>query len=117
MVLSRGLGRLLGFPQRLRPVCRQLSLAVPLVINLFFLTALAYASPPDPSWIPGIYDDADYDDVVLLLTDLGKGTQPSTPLVEIGARPIVSHTIRPVDLWAPTVPASLARQFRSPPVV
>jgi hypothetical protein len=117
MVLSRGLGKLLGFPQRLRPACRQLSLTVPLAINLFSLTALAYASPPDPSWIPGIYDGADYDDVVLMLTDLGKGTQPSKPPVEISACRISSDTIRLVDLWAPTVPASLARQFRSPPVV
>jgi hypothetical protein len=117
MVLSRGLGKLLGCPQWLRSACRQLSVAVPLAINLFSLTALAYASPPDPSWIPGIYDGADYDDVVVMLTDLGKGCQHSTPLVKITARPVLSHTIRFVDLWAPTVPASLARQFRSPPVV
>jgi hypothetical protein len=32
------------------------------------LTPLAYASPPDPSWIAGIYDDGDYDDVVCLIT-------------------------------------------------
>src|SRR4029077_13650351 len=31
-------------------------------------SSLAYASPPDPSWIPGIYDDADFDDVVGLAT-------------------------------------------------
>ena len=30
---------------------------------------LAYASPPDPTWIPGLYDNADYDDVVGLVTD------------------------------------------------
>jgi len=40
---------------------------------LFLLIALlsvslAHASPPDPSWIPGIYDDADLDDVVLAVT-------------------------------------------------
>jgi len=38
---------------------------------LFVLTAglpvLAYASPPDPSWGHGIYDDADYDDIVCLI--------------------------------------------------
>jgi hypothetical protein len=28
------------------------------------IVSLAYASPPDPSWISGIYDDADFDDVV-----------------------------------------------------
>lgn len=32
------------------------------------ISVLAYASPPDPSWIPGIYDDADFDDVVELIT-------------------------------------------------
>ena len=32
------------------------------------LTGLAYASPPDASWIPGIYDNADFDDVVVLVT-------------------------------------------------
>ena len=31
-------------------------------------SSLAYASPPDSSWIPGIYDDADFDDVVELAT-------------------------------------------------
>jgi hypothetical protein len=31
--------------------------------------SLAHASPPDPSWIPGIYDDHDYDDVVAMETD------------------------------------------------
>jgi hypothetical protein len=33
------------------------------------LPLLAQASPPDPTWLPGIYDNADYDDVVGLLTD------------------------------------------------
>jgi hypothetical protein len=28
------------------------------------LSGLADASPPDPTWIPGLYDDADFDDVV-----------------------------------------------------
>jgi hypothetical protein len=33
------------------------------------ISGLAYASPPpDPTWIPGVYDDADFDDVVGLVT-------------------------------------------------
>jgi hypothetical protein len=32
------------------------------------LTPLAHASPVDPTWIGGFYDDADYDDVVLNVT-------------------------------------------------
>jgi hypothetical protein len=38
--------------------------------------ALAYASPPDSSWISGIYDDHDYDDVVGMVTD-GTGMSDS----------------------------------------
>jgi hypothetical protein len=32
------------------------------------LPALAYASPPDPSWIQGVFDGADYDDIVVLVS-------------------------------------------------
>jgi hypothetical protein len=32
------------------------------------LAPVAYASPPDPSWVRGMYDDADFDDVVGLIT-------------------------------------------------
>jgi hypothetical protein len=38
-----------------------------LVFALGALIPLAYASPPDPTWIAGIYDDADHDDVVTLI--------------------------------------------------
>jgi hypothetical protein len=31
------------------------------------LPVLAYASPPDPSWGHGVYDDADFDDIVCLI--------------------------------------------------
>ena len=44
---------------------------------------LAYASPPDPSWIPGIYDDHDYDDVVGMVTDgTGVSDSQARPRVE-----------------------------------
>ena len=37
-----------------------------LVIALcIVLSPLAAASPPDPTWIPGLYDAADFDDVVV----------------------------------------------------
>ena len=35
---------------------------------LISITPLAYASPPDPTWTEGIYDDADGDDIVVSLT-------------------------------------------------
>lgn len=36
-----------------------------LLLVLVALVPLAYASPPDPMWIAGIYDDADFDEVVV----------------------------------------------------
>jgi hypothetical protein len=39
-----------------------------LVSLLVVLTPMAWARPVDPSWIKGIYDDGDHDDVVTYLT-------------------------------------------------
>jgi len=36
-------------------------------LGLALLAALAYASPPDPSWLSGIWNGADGDDVVALV--------------------------------------------------
>jgi hypothetical protein len=44
-------------------------LCVALLIGLTVaLTPMAFASPPDPSWIAGFWDDDDFDDVILFLT-------------------------------------------------
>jgi len=36
---------------------------------LVTLVPLAHFSPPDPTWIAGLYDDADHDDAVLAVTE------------------------------------------------
>ena len=46
-----------GSPHHRR--CRALSVA--LTLALFALVPLAEASPPDPLWIAGIYDEIDFD--------------------------------------------------------
>jgi hypothetical protein len=54
--------------------------APPLLIALSVLVGpLAAASPPDPTWIPGFYDDDDFDDVVVdigLLTCISDAPRP-----------------------------------------
>ena len=35
---------------------------------MLLLTPLAYADPPDPTWVRGMWDDDDFDDVVGYLT-------------------------------------------------
>jgi len=44
------------------------------------LTPMAWASPVDPTWIRGIYDDADFDDVVTYLTSFGTAPIPALPI-------------------------------------
>jgi len=49
-----------------RLLCGVVSFA--LIFAIGTLTTLAYATPPDQTWIGGLYDNADHDDVVLLAT-------------------------------------------------
>ena len=52
------------------------------------LRALAFADPPDPSWIGGFWDDDDYDDVVTLITST-VGVVESSPCLSPGPTRIV----------------------------
>ena len=56
---------------------------------LVILPTLAHASPTDPTWIPGFYDDNDYDDVILFITGAvtavdSCGVDPVGPIVCLG---------------------------------
>lgn len=51
-------------------------LPIVLVLALGMLAPLAHASAPDPSWISGIYDGADYDDIVVLVTGAAGAVSP-----------------------------------------
>jgi hypothetical protein len=42
-------------------------LAILLLGVVLALTPIAHAAPTDPVWISGLYDDNDYDDVVLFI--------------------------------------------------
>jgi len=52
----------------------------PLIIALLaVLVSVAYASPTDPTWIAGFYDNADYDDAVTLLVDAPNASDRQGP--------------------------------------
>src|SRR5262249_17527135 len=51
------------------------SVALILVCGVVALVPLAHASVPDPIWIVGVYDGADYDDVVTLITSDSSAAQ------------------------------------------
>jgi hypothetical protein len=76
---------------------------------LFSLTPLAYASPPDPTWVDGFFDDADGDDVVISISwaawaielDPLAGVTPlfaSVPFVPVGEPRLASIAVRPAFL-------------------
>lgn len=54
-------------PGLFRSLQRALITYLPVVLALVLLPPLAFASPPDPSWVAGIYDGDDGDDVVNLV--------------------------------------------------
>jgi len=54
-----------------------------LVALVLTLVPMAHASPVDPTWIPGLYDDGDGDDIVLLVTT---GDVPPIPTWDLITR-------------------------------
>jgi len=82
---------------------------------LIVLTPLAQASPPDQTWIGGFYDDADYDDVVLLVTgSLHAIQEPPVPVLARVAEVIALVPAMP-QATTPT-PKPLSEAGRAPPL-
>ena len=46
---------------------RPISISLPIVLALILLPVMAFTIPADPSWIAGLYDGADADDIVSLI--------------------------------------------------
>ena len=59
----------------------RLGLVLVVGLPLLTLTAIAHASPPDPTWQPGIYDDGDFDDVIDLIGTLSGAPPDASPSV------------------------------------
>jgi hypothetical protein len=64
---------------------RALFILLPIAPALILLPAIAFASPPDPSWIAGIYDGADGDDIVSLVYETSAASAPV--LSQVGPLP------------------------------
>jgi len=90
------------------------ALLLVLIALLSILPALAEASPPDQAWLAGLYDDADYDDVVRLLTSADGVVEPNTP-GDVGlARPVIASPFRSDETLSRLERSSAAA--RAPPV-
>ena len=84
-----------------------------LVSGLVTIVPLAHGSPPDPTWVAGLYDDGDHDYVVLTITS-------ATALPAMDAVGVPRATLSPsrvVPLGATRIPSScrISPVDRAPP--
>jgi len=91
-----------------------MSLVPLLSLVLLTLVAFAHASPPDQTWQPGIYDDADFDDVIARIVSWS-GATPELPAGALGPLPVAAAAIAPPEPG--DLPPRLLRpdDSRSPP--
>jgi len=82
---------------------------------LVVLPLLAYASPPDDGWIPGIYDNGDDDDVIEFLAD----TAAVEPSPRATADPVCAVRWLLANGTASLLPIAsfLSSSPRSPPAI
>jgi hypothetical protein len=97
-------------------MCCRLVFTLVLLATLTGLVPLAYASPPDPAWVSGFYDDADYDDVVVVVTTSIKAPEEATPLPVIASVTILLAFLCPTEAPGALSPALPAFQTRAPPI-
>lgn len=91
-----------------------------IVVALILIVPIAFASPPDPSWIAGVYDGADGDDIMACdyepVAGVGVSEQPSLSSPRLSKRFLVSGPSRNVD-GVPAIqftrgpPSSVTRLF------
>src|SRR5262249_13415894 len=94
-----------------RPHCL---LIVALAATLFSLVPLASATPVDQSWILGLYDKGNYDDIVLAITD-ATGLHATSSSDDSSREP--SHRLVTAPRSTPTLEPSRIRLVgRAPPL-
>jgi hypothetical protein len=89
------------------------ALVLVLAVCLFGSTPLAYASPPDPTWIEGIYDDADGDDVIVSICS-AQGVVALDPLARLTPVLAAAPSVSPAEP-RPRITALPAFLGRAPP--
>src|SRR5215471_5348171 len=88
----------------------------PLLWVLALLTPLAYTTGPDPSWIPGLYDDADLDDVLVRVTSSSAAIDPYPLRSAFSTSLILGFPKHPETLIAVGDAIAIVRP-RAPPVL
>src|SRR5215813_2119027 len=93
---------------------RAISISLPIVLALILLPVIAWAIPVDPSWIAGIYDDADGDDIVSLVSETFAAN--TAPPSHLGPLPYLLK-VSLEDIGRTVPDRYVTRGPRSPPVL
>jgi len=94
---------------------RLLRLSVTLLALLVIVpVTLALASPPDQTWLAGVYDESDFDDVVGLLTALD--ATDSTAATEAGACFALTPKLCPATEASRAGAPGYSPPLRAPPI-
>ena len=92
------------------------ALALLIVVLIAGLAPVAFADPPDPTWIGGYWDDDDFDNVVNAIATTFALKAPDRVAVEVPTLVIAAHaTTSSEHGWRP--PLLAAASPRAPPVV
>lgn len=85
-----------------------------LLATMVPLAPMAYASPPDPVWVKGFFDDADFDDVVVFLTSAG-ATLNLFPLDNLQPFLVLVTSVGPADDHQAIARSAAPAEARAPP--
>ena len=84
------------------------------ILALILLPLIAFASPPDPSWVAGLYDGADGDDIVSLVCEASAANEAASS--HIGPFPCLRELS--LEGAAPRIPGRhLTIGSRAPPIL
>jgi len=86
-----------------------------LALLLIAPVTLAHASLPDQTWLEGVYDEADFDDVVGLLTSALEVTD-STAAPESGPCLAFEPKLCPATVACPVSAPAYSAPLRAPPL-
>ncbi len=93
----------------------RIALVLLLLACLVSLAPLAYASPPDPTWTEGFFDDLDFDDVVVSVSSAAWAVELA-PLTRLTPVSVSVRFIQPGEQPVRSTAALPTFLGRAPPV-
>jgi hypothetical protein len=85
------------------------------LVAVLCLVPAAYGSPPDPTWIAGLYDNGDFDDVVLLISG-NFGVVDGSMVCSLGPQRVVLRVLLPTDSDIRPLSSLSSALSRAPPI-